>query len=84
MVKILSKDQINGQDFITSFEGNQYPIYGLMYHPEFAFLNVQSTGHGLQIIKDSKRMQIAHNVSRFLRDEACIRRNQLGGVIDDQ
>jgi len=22
MVKILSKDQINGQDFITSFEGN--------------------------------------------------------------
>ncbi len=29
-------------------------------------------------------MEIAHNVSRFLRDEAYIRRKQIGGVIDDQ
>jgi len=77
MVKIISTDKMNGVDFITSFEGHTYPIFGIMYHPEFAFLNVHSDNHGLQISTDSKRLQIALNVTRFLKKVGLERRSEI-------
>ena len=47
VMKLISTDTVDGKKIVTSFEGRKYPFYGVIYHPEFAYLNVHSEDHGL-------------------------------------
>jgi anthranilate/para-aminobenzoate synthase component II len=35
MFKIVATDTWNGIEFIDAFEAYNYPIYGIMFHPEY-------------------------------------------------
>ena len=48
-IDILSTDSTNDLEYITSFECNHYPIYGTMFHPEFAFLEILPASDSLNI-----------------------------------
>lgn len=58
-LKVLSTDSINEETIITSFEGYHYPLYGLMYHPEFAYLEVKSRNPNIHLVQDEQIVEIA-------------------------
>ena len=69
-MKVLSVDKIADKPIITSFEGHQYPFYGVIYHPEFAFLEVMSRNPNIHLIKDEKITELALQISKFFANQA--------------
>jgi uncharacterized protein (DUF2225 family) len=64
-MRIISTDNIDDKLIITSFEGIHYPFYGIMYHPEFAFLEVKSRHPNIDLKKDEKITEVAKQISKF-------------------
>lgn len=69
-MKIISTDSIEDKVIITSFEGINYPFYGLMYHPEFAFLEVKSRTASIDLRQDNRMSEVAKQISKFFSQQA--------------
>jgi anthranilate/para-aminobenzoate synthase component II len=64
-MRIISTDLIDDKQIITSFEGVNYPFYGIMYHPEFAFLEVKSRNPNIHLESDDRIVEVAKQLSKF-------------------
>ena len=55
--------------FLTVIEAYQYPIYGIMFHPEYQIL--EFTGdEGFELNNNKDTEEIAYKISNFLKQEA--------------
>ena len=52
--------------FLTVIEAYQYPIYGIMFHPEYQIL--EFTGdEGFELNNNKDTEEIAYKISNFLK-----------------
>ena len=65
LAKVISTNTNNNDQFLTSFEGYDYPFFGIMYHPEFAFIEIKSENHQILAITDEINKDIAQKISSF-------------------
>ena len=69
--KIIATDvnEVNNKKFITAFEAYNYPIYGLMFHPEYQMFKFQEK-EGFRVNNNEDTEKIALKISKFFNSEA--------------
>lgn len=68
--RILQTDSIkelNDLTYVVSVEAHRYPIYGMLYHPEYQLLDY---GQPFNNNRNDDTIAICYYLSNFLRDQA--------------
>eukprot|EP00347_Sterkiella_histriomuscorum_P007669 403348028 len=64
---VLQTDNLNGLDYVVAIEAKEYPIYGVLYHPEYQMLDhKQPFSNNRNLLT----MKIAQHFSTFMNKEA--------------
>ena len=67
--KVISTDTKNNVEFANVIEARDYPIYGMIFHPEYQMVSFESEIKMNNLIND-KTAEIALGLSQFLFKEA--------------
>ena len=68
--KLLSTDVAeNGVTYITGLQSNNFPIYALMYHPEYQVMDFESE-HTFNVVKNQQTIDIFEHLGEFIYKEA--------------
>lgn len=68
--KVLATDvhEVTNKKFITAFEAYNYPIYGLMFHPEYQMFKFSEV-EGFRVNNNEDTELIALKISKFFNSE---------------
>ena len=76
---ITQEGQLDNQKFINSMEGKKYPLFLIMYHPEYQLL--EFIGKQKWKLAKNRKMaeEIAYRISLFLNKQARLNNNKIEG-----
>lgn len=69
MFKVIATDSQNGVEFVNAFEAYNYPIYGMIFHPEYQNMEFLSDIK-MNNLDNADTFEIVLSFSKFMNNEA--------------